>query len=344
MTTPLHLAAVLAQRPAVAHVPAATLALSERYFAGVGEGNPALRTALDREAYVAARMPATSAAVARALMLSAGPWLDDVGSVLDLGSGPGSALWAVQETCDATTFTAFERDPGLIALGKILASAGPDPLPQTTWITGDLRTPPAFAQHDLVVISYAGNELDAASRHQLMMLAWSLARVAVLIVEPGSRSGAQQITAAREYCINAGGTIIAPCTHQHTCPLADTSDWCHQRVRLARSRQHRLAKTGSRGFEDEPFAFVCAVKTAAAAPTRSAGRIIGSPQTTAAAVDLPLCTASGYGPLTIARRDPAYKQAKRARWGDTWPPAAAGPADDESFPESASRADSADVK
>jgi len=336
MTTPLHLAALLAARPAMAQVPAATLALSERYFAGVGENNPALRSALDREAYVAARMPATSAAVARSLALSAGPWLAEVDSVLDLGSGPGSALWAVQEYCDATTFTAFERDPGLIALGQALAHEGPNPLPQTTWIAGDLRTPSVFPQHDLVVISYAGNELDAASRQQLMTLAWHIARVAVLIVEPGSRTGAQHITAARDYFIQAGATIAAPCTHHQTCPLADTSDWCHQRVRLARSRLHRLAKTGCRGFEDEPFAFVCAVKTAATTPTPGTGRIIGSPQVTAAAANLPMCTASGYSPVTIARRDPAYKQAKRARWGDVWPPAAAGPADDDdSFAASA---------
>ena len=64
MSTPIPLAALLADRPALANVPAATLALSERYFAGVGENNPALRSALDREAYVTARMPATSAAVA----------------------------------------------------------------------------------------------------------------------------------------------------------------------------------------------------------------------------------------------------------------------------------------
>ena len=336
MSTPIPLAALLADRPAWANVPAATLALSERYFAGVGENNPALRSALDREAYVTARMPATSAAVARSLALSAGPWLTEIGSVLDLGSGPGSALWAVQETCEATTFTAFERDPGLLALGQALASEGPDPLPQTTWIAGDLRTPPVFPQHDLVVISYAANELDAASRHRLLTLAWDCARVAVLIVEPGSRSGAQQITAARKYFMNAGGSIVAPCTHHQTCPLADTSNWCHQRVRLARSRLHRLAKTGSRGFEDEPFAFVCAVKIPVPASAPSTGRIIGSPQTTAAAVNLPLCTESGYGPVTIARRDPAYKQAKRARWGDCWPPAVQAESDDDdSFAESA---------
>lgn len=313
MSTPAALAEILAGRPAPAGLAAAVSAISTRYHTGIADTAPALRSDLDREAYVAARMPATSAAVARALRLGDGAWTDSVHSVLDLGSGPGSALWAVADGCALHTITALERDAGLITLGRELALEGPDPLPQTTWIAGDLRALPPLDRHDLVVLSYAGNELTAADRAALITRAWELARVGLLLVEPGSRAGAAMITAARSQLLAHGATIAAPCTHHAACPLAESSDWCHQRVRLSRSRLHRLAKDASRGFEDEPFAFLLALRESA---PRGGGRVIGSPQVTAAAVTLPLCSAAGYHTTVIARRDPAYRKAAKARWGD----------------------------
>jgi len=315
MSTPAALAEILAGRPAPAGLVAAVAAISTRYHAGIDNAAPALRTDLDREAYVAARMPATSAAVARALRLGDGDWTTSVHSLLDLGSGPGSALWAVADRCDLTTITALERDAGLIALGRALASDGPDPLPQTNWVIGDLRALPALERHDLVVLSYASNELTAADRSAVIARAWDLATVGLLIVEPGSHAGAAMITTARSQLLTVGATIAAPCTHHAACPLADSTDWCHQRVRLSRSRLHRLAKDASRGFEDEPFAFLLALRSGA--PT-GGGRVIGSPRVTAAAVHLPLCTTAGYTETSIARRDAAYKRAKRAEWGDAW--------------------------
>src|SRR5262245_58960427 len=134
MSTPTALSEALATVDAVPGLAAAVARLAERYRDGVADGARGVRDDLDRQAYVAARMPATSAAVAAAVR-QCQAFLPRIGSVLDLGSGPGSALWAVAEACpQANRFTAVERDAGLIALGqRLMATQGA--LAATHWVT-----------------------------------------------------------------------------------------------------------------------------------------------------------------------------------------------------------------
>jgi len=85
--------------------------------------NTALSTDAQRAAYLAVRLPATFAAAAAALAWSAECCSLEPRTVLDLGSGPGSALWAAAQlfpTIEAAT--AFERDPRLIEIARRLAA------------------------------------------------------------------------------------------------------------------------------------------------------------------------------------------------------------------------------
>src|SRR5512146_1882196 len=80
--------------------------LSERYRRGDFASAP-LRTAADRAAYLAVRLPATYAACASvfgelarrmsAVKLEPRPRPGTVNSMLDLGAGPGTAAWAAAQ-------------------------------------------------------------------------------------------------------------------------------------------------------------------------------------------------------------------------------------------------------
>jgi ribosomal protein RSM22 (predicted rRNA methylase) len=314
MSTPGALSDALAAIDAVPGLATAVERLAERYRAGVAAGERAMRDDLDRQAYVAARMPATAAAVAAAFgqcrAVSSG-----ITSVLDLGSGPGSALWAVAEACpSATRFTAVERDAGLVALGGRLMARYPA-LSATRWLTADLRRLPVLDRHDLVVLSYVTNELAPAMRDALIATAWDLAGTALLVVEPGTPRGFAACLGARSVLLAQGAHLVAPCPHTQACPLADAGDrWCHFRVRVARSRLHKAAKGGVLGYEDEPFSLVCASR--AAAPVIAA-RVLSTPKVHRGAVDLTLCTPTGVVPLSVPRRDrDRYATASDLTWGD----------------------------
>ena len=90
---------------------AAVARASAQLSAGYREGTGTkLRTDAERAAYLAVRMPATYAAIKAVLAeLPAGL---DAKSLLDLGAGPGTSLWAAEEF---ETVTLVEQDRALRA-------------------------------------------------------------------------------------------------------------------------------------------------------------------------------------------------------------------------------------
>ena len=119
--------------------------------------------------------------------------------------------------------------------------------------------------------------------------------------------------------IEAGASILAPCPHQAPCPLA-APDWCHFSQRLARSRDHRLAKGAEVPFEDEKFSYLVVARPAVQALTPTP-RVLAPPHMAKPGIDLKLCTLDGRAEATfVPRRDkPAYAIARRLDWGDALP-------------------------
>ena len=200
---------------------------------------------LQRAAYLAVRMPATFAAVVAAL-----GWTREVcdnehlgiRTMLDLGSGPGTALWAAAEVFPTlASATAVERDPRLIEIGrKLSAHSGDAVLRNAHWLRGDLTLglnkdvlPPGT--WDLVVCSYALNELAAAQRAELLRQAWARTAKLLVVVEPGTMAGFANILAARTLLLGAGATLAAPCPNSLACPMANGGDWCHFAARVERT-------------------------------------------------------------------------------------------------------------
>jgi ribosomal protein RSM22 (predicted rRNA methylase) len=312
MAVPAALAAALAAADAPAGLAAAVERLVTRYRDGIAGGTPAVRDAADRAAYLHARMPATAAAVGAALDALG---LDHPASVLDLGSGPGSALWAAADRHpDVARWTAVERDPELAAAGRALLDAGNGP--QARWIQADLRRLPALEPHDLVMASYCLNELTPPEAEAAALAAWALAGRALLVVEPGTPRGAALIVRLRTALLAAGAVPLAPCTHAGACPLEHGPGFCRFAVRLGRSRIHRAAKGGMRGFEDESYSYLAVMRPPAA--VHGGGRIIAPPERRGDGIHLRLCSSSGLGDQLVPRRDPHWKTAVRAEWGDAW--------------------------
>lgn len=297
----------------------ATAQLTERYQAA-DFSSPAVATEAHRAAYLAVRFPATYAAIRHVFAeINLRAPAAEITSLLDLGAGPGTALFAASEEFPHLRHaTTVESDSGWLALGKRLAEQSDSaPVQQAQWLRQDLRSGLTCDKHDLVILSYTLGELPQAAQEAVFRKAWNCADKFLAILEPGTRRGFAAINAARSALTASTATIVAPCPHRFACPMAASGDWCHFSQRIERTSLHRQLKGGELGYEDEKFSYIVAGKSSAS-PT--AARIVRHPRKHSGHVQLMLCTAAGQiENRTVTRSSKAaYKQARKAEWGDSW--------------------------
>lgn len=322
--------------------------LSQRYRGEIRDGRLHVDDDLAAQAYLAARLPATYAAI-RAALAMVEERLPDFAphGLLDLGAGPGTALWAALDCWPHLSAAVLVegssaiRKQGEALIDQALPAAASG---QTgiAWAVADLAHLGEDSQicgnagGDLITLCYVLDELAPEARSRLIDWAWAHCDGLLLIVEPGTPAGWHRILTARDHLLAAGADIIAPCPHARRCPLlppptaaaaastmapGDTTSWCHFSRRVARSRLHRLAKQAEVPWEDEKFIFLAAArpaisKTGTATPRPA--RIIGAPWQSGGQVQLRLCDAAGrYREMALSRRDgDRYKRARRLDWGD----------------------------
>jgi len=284
--------------------------ISKSYRAG--GGSAVIRSDLDALAYAIVRMPATYAAV-RAALAQAVDVIPDFApqSLLDVGSGPGTAAWAA---CDAwpslQRALLIDENPHLLALAQAL-QAPLDVSAQRGAIAAALA---AAASADIVTASYVLAELPDATLRATLARLWDKARLLV-IVEPGTPDGFKRILACRDALIGFGAQIVAPCSHEAGCPLASAERWCHFNARVPRNRDHIVAKDAIVPFEDEKFCYLAAGK--GFAPLARGRRVLATPKVDKSAVTLTLCAPDVPVQQRISRRDKdAYRAAKRLDRGD----------------------------
>lgn len=287
--------------------------LSERYRAA-RDGSPLVQSPLDAFAYAAMLMPATYAQLYRALQISlARHDTSHWHSLLDLGSGPGTALWALHTLVPTVTErTAIERDSNFIAIARTLCAPL---LGHTTFVAHDITHAAPWSTHDVVIIGHVLNELTVTQRAQVIANAWAATQHMLIIVEPGTSAFFDIIKEARRQLLDLGAQVVAPCTHNAPCPMVE-SDWCHFGQKIARPDFQRQARAVQIGWEEAKVSFVAVTKQ----PTPQAGqRIIHDPIVQKGAITLPVCGNDGLHTPSIRKRDKtAYAKARRAAWGDIW--------------------------
>jgi len=296
---PPHIRRAIEERAGAIGFPAlkrAAAALSDAYR----DGKPARLTNDEAiAAYLVTRMPATYAAAHAVL----GELRDlPIRTVLDIGAGTGAASLAARAffpTADPVTLV--ERDPSL-------ASTALSFLPGATAVHTDLNCAPAFPPHDLVIAAWSVGELSAPIAARL----WEAARVALVVIEPGTPRGFALIRRLRDELLAGGAHMAAPCPAAIPCPMVEP-DWCHFAARVERSSLHRRIKDGALGYEDEKYSYVALVRDPAAL---GHARVLRRPQHHPGWIELRLCTPTGIADRRVTRRDrAAFREARSADWG-----------------------------
>ncbi len=242
--------------------------------------------------YAAFRMPATYAVIHH-LCHQLTPT-----SVLDLGAGPGTASFALD-----SSVTSVEQDADFIAIGKELGA-------RTEWIHADLALWSPSKDYDLTLLSYSYGEIPNLN----LLPFWNRTRHAMLLIEPGTPQGWENLLKARTQLLEAGAYLWAPCAHSCICPL-QAPDWCHFGIRFQRPSLHRKLKEAELAYEEEKFMYLLMGRE----PCTLLSRIIRPPQKRSGHVILKLCTPTGLATPTLGRGHPLYKTARGGAWGDSIP-------------------------
>ena len=293
--------------------------LSEVYRAG---GQAATvhgaSTPLGALAYAVTRMPATLAAARTVLReLRARTGDIPVTTLLDLGAGPATTLWAAAcELPALTRATLVEPNRVMATLARqLLVGTSVLDRVETTWQFESPQVSPTDRSHDLVISGYVLTELDISERAAVVAHAWQACRHAVVIILPGSVAGFRALLDARRQLLDLGATVIAPCPHADDCPLPN-DDWCHFGARLSRSSLHRRLKGGALPYEDEKFSYLVATRDVGA-PAQA--RILRRPVMANRRVALKLCRVDGLRDETVTRSHrEAYRAARKVDWGGVW--------------------------
>jgi len=234
-------------------------------------------------------------------------------TLIDLGCGPGTALWAAADTWGSLSSAEMVEASGAIrSVGEKLAASGSV---KSHWQAGDVTAKiPALGPADLVTLAYVLDELPPATIGTVTEKLWTLTKGMLVVIEPGTPAGWQRILAVRDKLRSLGAHLVAPCMHAENCPIV-APDWCHFSRRVARSRVHRLAKGAEVPWEDEKYIFIAASRE----PVSLVGdRVLSPPRVNGGVGRVKLCRTDGTAAeLTLSKRDgEAFKHIRRADWGD----------------------------
>lgn len=291
---------------------AAALSLRYRTDEKAPAGVRLLANEEEMRAYCAFRMPATYAALVKAMRMMQECGVQTPESLTDVGSGTGSALWAAGEVFEEMREAhLYERESGMIALAKQLAAGRVEA--QVDWTQGDMLAA-QLKEADLVTASFCLGELEQSKAEEMVKKLWAATKQTLLIVEPGTPAGYARIRRYLEILEEEGANMAAPCACMGKCPIEE-GDWCHFTVRIERSRLHKYLKEGSLPYEDEKFSFLAVTKEPAE-PAKM--RIRRHPLIRGGYVELPVCSGEAAQVVKVTKKHPGYKAARKAEIGDKW--------------------------
>lgn len=267
-------------------------------------------------AYAQARMPATYS-VLQKMTDHLSPHADSLHSMLDLGCGPGSALWAFSHKLPLKEVKCLDQSKPLLQLADQLYQRHENPIP-VQWIHQNIqefiKRNPEDQNFDLTCISYVLNEVPENVQIELINAAWSTTHQFLVLVEPGTPKGFENIRKARDLLIQKGAHIFAPCTHSQPCPM-NPNDWCHFSSRLQRSKTHKNIK-GTLAYEDEKYSYLIASRQ-----VHESGktRVVKKPNQSSGLIEFETCNSQGLSHQKFSKRQAdLYKKAKKIQWGDIW--------------------------
>ncbi|MCR4662078.1 MAG: small ribosomal subunit Rsm22 family protein [Clostridia bacterium] len=286
--------------------------ISSKYLNNTSNGNRMVTSKLQACAYGITRFPATYKALSTILEWIDPTLINESKTLLDFGAGSGASTLAVLDSISSIEKAVLiEREAEMINLGKHIFNAASYSQSIQYFNTNELINSLKY-KSDIVVASYVFNEIDNNEKTKLLSTLYSLTENILIIVEPGTKNGFENIKNIRNELIDNKGYIVCPCCHNESCKL-DNEDWCHFTCRLSRSKKHMLLKDAVVPFEDEKFSYIVVSKNEY---NTNGNRIIRHPIIEPKKILLKVCNKNGIEQIVVTKNNPKFKVARKLNSGD----------------------------
>jgi ribosomal protein RSM22 (predicted rRNA methylase) len=282
-----------------------------------------LKDSVDIAAYLGMRVPATFAQIAGALYQLKEAYPDfKVESVLDLGSGPGTAVWATKQVFpELQTATCIDNEGTLLTVGREIFNASGMEI-DISWEPDSLRSDfgSKNKKFDLVIIGSVLNELTEEERIKVVSRAFTQCSGVLVIVEPGTPKGAKIVEEAYKTFENKN-FLVAP--YLENTFIEGDDHWIHFAQRFIRPefqrrvrQQMRISSLMASDWEETKYSYIALSKYQ---PQKTAwGRLLAPIKKQKAWFDITVLTAKGIEKLQVFKRDKEkYNLVRKLKWGDT---------------------------
>ncbi len=287
--------------------------ISLNYRTNEGEGKRLLKSQNEALAYAISRMPATYEAVYNSLKHSIEIYNPNIKTMADIGAGTGAGAIAVNEILDIEEIECFEREDAMRKIGKKIFDNYYNISEKSNWNKFDICKDEIAKKYDLVVVSYMLNEISNDKKDIVVEKLWRICNKMLLIVEPGTMQGYNNIINAKKKLIEKGGKIVAPCI-SNECKLPK-NDWCNFSCRVQRTKIHKELKEGNVPYEDEKYIYIAATKDEINNTDKK--RILRHPMIYSGFVKLKVCDENEIKEITITKKDKEkFKVARKSIAGD----------------------------
>ncbi|XP_060782972.1 methyltransferase-like protein 17, mitochondrial [Neoarius graeffei] len=256
-------------------------------------------------------------------------------SLLDFGSGLGTALWAAHTHWGDSLreYVCVDSSAAMNSLAETLltgGSEGDEPVIKHVYFRQFLPVSPKV-QSDLVLAAFSLSELSTQeAREETVLTLWRKTHSYLVLVENGTKEGHQILMEAKDVLLKREDkqsrgvqrpVVFAPCTHQQPCPklLKEPITPCN-----FLQPYYPLPVSGNSDPVQEKFSFLVVSRSEA---QDSAGlqwsRIVSPVHRRPRQVQCRICCSNGeLEQLTITARHhgrDAYRCARSSDWGDRLP-------------------------
>ncbi|KAI8996926.1 mitochondrial small ribosomal subunit Rsm22-domain-containing protein [Pilobolus umbonatus] len=260
-------------------------------------------------------------------------------SMLDFGTGPGTAIWAANEVFDIKKHVGIDISEDMLRIAEdiegIVKKSDSEPVEFKRYLTFNPKDPPT----DLVISAFTLSDIASmALQKSTVEQLWKQTGDILVLVDRGTPIGFSNIAKARQWILDMekdNAHVVAPCPNDKPCPLlfSPTADpnnvWCHFSQRVQRPNFLMKTKHSKFNAEDSMYSYVVLRKGSRPLMDDTMEtqayqwpRLIQPPLKRNGHVVMDVCSTNGTIERMVVPKSQGkvpYRDARKVMWGDLFP-------------------------